>query len=123
MKLNLKAMTAGLAACAALAVPAAAFADGSVAWSGNVDDTAIVYIHGQNAQTETISGNATRDTRAYFRGHLPHHPVFVSLRRSEGRGRVRIVQQPGPNNGFTAGVRIHDPQPGSSFYRFVLTWD
>jgi hypothetical protein len=40
----------------------------------------------------------------------------------EGRGFVRIVEQPRAENDFTLAVSIEDRQPGSGFYSLALYW-
>ena len=112
------------AAASALAVMAPANAQGrrDISWRGDVDDTVIVYIHGDRTRTETLSGNGPRNVRSNSFGRLPDRPVTVFLSDREGRGRIRVVQQPGPDNDYTAAVRISDPEGGSSRYRFTLSW-
>ena len=95
---------------------------GQVNWSGNVDDTTIVYIHLHDVSTQTVSGKSATDVHARVFGRLSRGPVYVSLRQWDGRGRVRVIQEPSPDNDFTAAVRIRDPQPGRSHYDFVLGW-
>ena len=113
----------------ALLMPAAAqrpFAGGPprghVSWSGDVDDTVTVSVHGTDVRTQTVSGKDVSNPSIQVVGRLPDRAVRVVLRRVNGRGDVRIVQQPNPRNNFTARVRIHDPQSGSSHYSFVLGW-
>lgn len=111
-----------LAVLAAALLPLAAHADGRLDWSGNVDDRASISIHGRNVQTQTISGKPVQSVTTHIFGRLPtKHPVFVNITK-RGRGTVRVVQQPGPFNNYTAVVRIHDPQPGADHYRFRLEW-
>ena len=81
-------------------------------WSGDVDDTTIVSIHGGDVRTDTVHGKDAANVNEQVFGYLPHAPIYVFLRHREGRGQVRIVQQPNPDNNFTAKVRIHDPQAG-----------
>ncbi len=95
---------------------------GGMHWQSDVDDTVVVYIHRRDVRTETRSGKSARDVDARLFGWLPERPVAVFLRHEEGRGHVRIVQQPSPENDWTAAVRIHDPQPGRSHYEFELGW-
>ncbi len=103
---------------------APAHADGRPAlrWSGDVDDTTLVYFHADDVRTRDVSGKASRQTSAEVFDRLPRGPIQVYLTRREGRGQVRVVQQPTPDNGFTAAVRIHDPQPGRGHYDFALAW-
>jgi hypothetical protein len=111
-----------LAFLGAMALPIAAHADGRLDWSGNVDDRAAVSIHGRDVRTQTVSGKSVQNVNLQMFGRLPtERPVFVNLTK-RGRGSVRVVQQPGPFNNYTAIVRIHDPQPGAAHYRFRLEW-
>ena len=87
-----------------------------------MDDRASGSIHGRDVQTRTLSGKSVENADSQIFGRLPtERPVFVNLTK-RGRGTVRIVQQPGPFNNYTAVVRIHDPQPGAAHYRFRLEW-
>ncbi len=97
-------------------------AEGGARWSGDVDDTVIVYIHRRDVQTQTRSGKSVCNVDARLFGFLPDRPVSVYLRRAEGRGHVRVIQQPSPQNDWTAAVRLHDPQPGRAHYAFELGW-
>ena len=114
-------VAAVLATSALAAPPASAQAGGRVVWSGNVDDKVVVSVHGRDVRTDTISGKAVSDSSTQITGRLPHRPVFVTLRR-RGQGEVRVIQQPRPDNDFTAKVLVSDPQPGSHHYRFALVW-
>jgi hypothetical protein len=122
MPLNPLRLVAVLAACGALAAPAAAQRHGRILWSGNVDDTAVVTVYGRTVQAQSLSHTPLSSTAVQVYGRLPRRPVFVSVRRQAGRGSVSVIQQPRRANGFTAQVRVHDPQPGSSRYRFALVW-
>ena len=95
---------------------------GHITWSGTVDNTTIVTLNRGDVNTQVVSGKSSGDVNAQVVGRLPARPVRVFLRQSQGRGYIQIIQEPNPGNGFTAQVRIHDPQAGSSFYRFVLAW-
>ena len=46
----------------------------------------------------------------------------VSLEGTEGRGEVRLIQQPRDENGYAARVRIRDHQGGAGDYSFTLLW-
>ena len=47
----------------------------------------------------------------------------VTLAEREGRGEIRLAEQPSERNHYTARVSIHDPQGGSSDYSFKLVWN
>jgi len=115
-------IAATLAALGLMAAPAHAQGHGRVHWSGNVDDTAVVYIHGTDVRTTTTSGKSAYNVNADENGRLPHRPVTVFVEQQRGRGRIRIIQQPGPGNDFTAAVRVRDPQSGAGRYEFTLGW-
>jgi hypothetical protein len=57
-----------------------------------------------------------------FSRPLPHRDVEVSLEDQQGRGEVRLVEQPRQRNSYTARVSIRDPQSGSGEYSFTLVW-
>ena len=123
-KLKLGMTIALLAITCAIAMPASAQTRQTVQWSGRVDDTTIVSIHGSIAQVQVVSGRAMDTANTQFNGHLPtRHPIDVTLDSSSGRGHVRLIQQPNESNGFTAEVRIRDPQHGAGDYSFTLSWD
>jgi hypothetical protein len=46
----------------------------------------------------------------------------VSLENTEGRGEIRIVEQPSESNGYATRLRIRDPQSGAGEYAFKITW-
>lgn len=129
MKRNLN-FAASLAAILGLAAvygaltitPAQAQGRAGMSWSGRVDNDVIVYIHQDNARTDTLSGRSTDHIRTDFWGRLPDRPVQVYLENRQGRGVIRVIQQPRPDNGFTAGVEIRDPQAGYGDYNFTLGW-
>lgn len=87
-----------------------------------MDDTTIVYVHERDVRTRDVSGKGSVNVSTQVFGRLPRGPVQVYLERREGRGRIRIIQQPNPDNDFTAAVRIQDPKPGRSHYDFTLEW-
>jgi hypothetical protein len=49
--------------------------------------------------------------------------VDVMLSQTEGRGEIRLIEQPSERNHYTTRVLIRDPQAGSSEYSFKLTWN
>jgi len=46
----------------------------------------------------------------------------VELIVREGRGDVSITQQPNSSNGYTAIIRVRDPQTGFGHYDFDVNW-
>jgi hypothetical protein len=97
--------------------------DGSLRWTGSVDDEVEIRIQGRNVETRRLSGNVVRDVRANLNGRaLPRRDLQVSVRERQGRGTVLVVQQPGQWNGYTAVIRIRDRQGGYGYYDFDVSW-
>lgn len=96
---------------------------GSMRWSGSVDDVVQVVIRRRNVSTNTMSGSQTYDARYSFNGRMPRNNVRVWVDKTEGRGRVVIVQQPNRRNRWTTIVQIIDSKGGRDRYRFTLYWD
>lgn len=126
------------AVCLALAVPAIAQGPGpgpgpnpggpnqalnSVSWSGDVDQAATIYFHGSHSWVDHVRGKSVSGIVSSFNPGLPiRHHVDVRLVDVHGRGTVALLQQPTPDNNFTAAVRIRDPQAGRGHYHFRLVW-
>jgi hypothetical protein len=97
--------------------------DGTLRWSGAVDDEVEIRIQGRNVETRTLSGNEVRDVRANLNGRaLPRRDLQVRVRQRQGRGTVSVVQQPGQWNGYTAVIRVRDRQGGFGIYDFDVSW-
>jgi len=54
---------------------------------------------------------------------MPEHDIEVRLENSDGRGEIRLIEQPSRRNDYTARVAIRDPIEGSSDYSFTLVWN
>ena len=90
-------------------------------WSGNVDDVLEIRMQDQRVEYRTLSGQTPRNVQANANG-IPQRELDLRVAQREGRGEVFIVQQPSSRNGYTAIIRIRDPQGGYGFYNFDLTW-
>ena len=97
--------------------------DGSMEWSGTVDDVTQIVIRNRNARTRHISGRFYNDADFYFNGRAPRENASVRVDKRDGRGKVFIVQQPNRRNNFTTIVQIDDSKGGADRYRFTLYWD
>lgn len=95
----------------------------TMTWSGRVDDVVEVVIRGRNADTQTISGKTFRDGRARFDGRGGRRQGRARVNKEEGRGKVRIVQQPSRRNNYTTIVRVEDKKGSDDRYRFTVEWD
>src|SRR5260370_30242497 len=92
-------------------------------WQGEVDDTALLYVHGKRLEVETKGGAPVARQRYRIYDALPDNHQDVRLSVSEGRGNVRIVEQPRADNRYTLALSIEDRQAGSGFYSIALYWN
>ncbi len=96
---------------------------GALRWSGMVDGTAEIRIQGARIDAVAERGNRLRDVRYDVVGaNLPRRDVRLEIVRADGRGDVRIVQQPSVWNGYVAIVRIEDRRSGYGDYSFAVRW-
>lgn len=93
-----------------------------LAWSGRVDQEAVISCRAKSCVAESAHGAPVADEHFKFSRPLPNRDVTVSLEQAEGRGEIRLVEQPSERNQYTARVSIRDPQSGSGEYSFALAW-
>lgn len=93
------------------------------AWEGEVDGKVEITIRGDRMDTREISGPMTNALKYRVYDPLPARSGQVRLQAQQGRGSIRIAQQPGVSNDYTAVITVEDPQGGRSFYAFQLFWD
>jgi len=93
-----------------------------IAWSGRVNQAAVISCRAKSCVAETGNGMPVADEHFKFSRPLPNHDVEVTLEQVEGRGEIRLVEQPSERNQYTARVSIRDPQSGAGEYSFLLAW-
>ncbi len=95
------------------------------AWQGDVDGKISLYIRAgvDKLQVETRQGAPPEHQRYRFFDPLPDTRQQVRLTVLEGRGSVRIAQQPTLDNNYTVAVAIDDLQDGIGHYSLALYWD
>ena len=86
-----------------------------------VDMTAEVDIYGDSGRLRTLSGQPATWTRFECTDPLPYNMSDFRFHGVDGRGQVRLVQDP-RNNNSTAVIRIEDPRSGSEGYTFEIEW-
>lgn len=91
-------------------------------WSGRVEDEVIVSCAVDRCTSAAVRGAAVMREHFKMARPLPQRDVAVRLENVDGRGEVRLVEQPTERNGYTARVQIRDPQAGAGEYAFALTW-
>jgi hypothetical protein len=94
----------------------------TVTWSGRVDREAVISCQAKNCVSSAASGVPVTEERFKFTRPLPNRAVDVSLEEAQGRGELRLVEQPSERNHYAARVSIRDPQSGAGEYSFVLSW-
>ena len=114
-----------LAALCVLACCQAAFAQDQpqLVWEGVVDGTSVLSVRGNRVQIDDREGLPVQRQRHRFFDRLPDSRQNVRMEVREGRGRVRILEQPRAENNYVLSVSIEDRQGGSSFYSLEFFWD
>lgn len=95
-------------------------------WEGTIDDRANLIIRGRSVRVQTISGRPNRNGRSDWDGNFGwrnRDSGRARVDKEEGRGSVRIIQQPSRYNNFTTIIRIEDRKGGPDRYRIRVTWD
>ncbi len=93
-----------------------------LAWSGRVDQQAMVSCQNKTCSSASERGAAVAEEQFKFSRALPQRDVEVRLEGAEGRGEIHLVEQPRASNQYTARVSIRDPQNGTGEYSFTLVW-
>jgi hypothetical protein len=92
-------------------------------WQGDVDEAAILYIRGDRLEVENPRGERVQQQRYRFFHLPPDSRQQVRLEVVEGRGSVRIAEQPALENDYTIVIHIEDRQEGRGHYSIALYWD
>lgn len=98
------------------------YRSGSVRWRGRVDQTANIVISGGDIESEDASGTGLSNVSFDINGVLVRRSGSVTAHKRNGRGTVRVLQQPSRNNDFTAIVQIFDPGSGADNYEVDISW-
>jgi hypothetical protein len=91
-------------------------------WEGEADGVHVLHIRGNRLDVDDRQGVPVQRDRHRFFERLPELRQDVQMKLQEGRGSVRILQQPRPENNFTLSVQIEDKQGGSAFYSLSFYW-
>jgi hypothetical protein len=87
-----------------------------------VDITAEIDVYGDSGRLRTLAGQPATWTRLECTSALPYNMSDFRFKGIDGRGKVRLVQDP-RNNNSVAVVRIDDPGSGAEGYTFEIQWD
>ncbi len=86
-----------------------------------VETSAEVDVYGDSGRLRTIAGQPATWTRMDCTAPLPYKMSDFRFRGIDGRGNVRLLQDP-RNNNSVAVIRIDDPKSGSEGYTFEIQW-
>ncbi len=100
-------------------------------WTGRVDHAAVVSCQGKScvstaargAERGAEHGAPVANEHFKFSKPLPDRDTEVRLEGSDGRGEIRLIEQPRESNHYTARVSIRDPGTGAGDYSFTLVWN
>jgi len=99
----------------------------NLTWSGRVDHAAIVSCSGKNCVSSSDQGVGrdapVADEHFKFSKPLPGRDTEVRLEDQDGRGEIRLIEQPRERNNYTARVSIRDIGAGAGEYSFRLVWN
>ena len=104
-------------------VAVSATAEERFRWKGRVDGVVEILIQGRSVRIHHLEAKPIQEQDYRFSASLPNWDVEVELEKIEGRGRVRLMEQPSARNEYTAVVRIEDDKGGDDDYEFELAWD
>jgi hypothetical protein len=86
-----------------------------------VDMSAEVDVYGNSGRLRTLAGQPATWTRMECTDPLPYNMSDFRLKGIDGRGQVKLAQDPRSNNSI-AVIRIDDPRSGSEGYTFDIEW-
>lgn len=95
---------------------------GRIRWRGTVDDKVHLVIQGSYFDVRTISGSDYGSGNFNTSSSLPNRQVNVRVNKINGRGDIRVIQQPSYNNKFTAIIEIYDRKSGERDYEVEIYW-
>lgn len=92
-------------------------------WRGQVDGVDEILIRGSEVRIRHLEAKPIQRQDHRFTAPLPEWEVDLRLHTIEGRGELRLIEEPSSWNGYTAIVRIDDGDHiGDSYYEFELRW-
>jgi hypothetical protein len=92
-------------------------------WAGRVDKEVRIQLTGGRAYVQPMGNREVRNGNGQMLGGLPREDGILRVERIEGRGDIDVIQQPTASNGYTATLRVRDPNSGAANYRIVAVWE
>jgi hypothetical protein len=93
----------------------------ALVWSGDVDSELEIVLRPSGVTYETIRGRPPRGFQSAL-NQMTWPNAELCMNQIQGRGEASIIQQPTAENGYTARIRVRDPQPGFGHYVFMAIW-
>ncbi len=87
-----------------------------------VDGEAEFALRGETLTIRTSTGDPARDVASECSTPLPRNVEDFRFKGVDGRGDVRLLEEPTARNRWMAVVRVRDVKPGSEEYHFRLEW-
>ena len=98
------------------------YSSGKLTWRGRVDGTVSITIAGEDVESEDKTASGLSGVSFDLEGYLARRAGTVSVRKRDGRGSVRVIEQPSRRNGYVAVIQIFDPRGGADQYEIEVTW-
>lgn len=95
-------------------------ATGTLTWNGRVDNRVQISLRADEVKTTAIAGRLS-GVFHNLNGVLPRNAT-ISVRTLDGRGQVRVLQQPSRANRNTAIVEIYDSKRSDDNYSLEISW-
>jgi hypothetical protein len=95
---------------------------GVIRWRGRVDGRDQLVIRGDKIDIRHLEAKPIIGMSHTFSSPLPRRAVTVGLNILDGRGSVRIVEQPNRGNNYAVIIEIEDPKGGADNYEFEIYW-
>lgn len=118
--------TVGAPVAAAPAEPAAIVPEVKEGWvqvDAVVDASVVFHIWEKEVTPEILSGAPVKDQKVEFSGPIPSGSgITWGLEKKDGRGSVKIAEEPSTANGQTLKVRVDDSKGGAARHVFRVTW-
>jgi len=104
-------------------IPVAEVTEGTCQMEALIDGSAHVLVRGETVSYEILSGQAEKEASIGCSGALPERPLSeFDVRKSKGRGQIKVLEAPNSSNSFTGKIRIDDPSRGADRYVIVVRW-
>lgn len=125
MQITMKAFLLFLLLCSASVFGQSYNQDGysHLRWEGTVDGKVLLKINRRRVTYDVISGVPVQRQRFDFTDPLPFKNTRVEVTVEEGRGNVRVIEQPRERNDYTATIEINDSSSGQDSYVLDVYWE